>query len=134
MLDLKEPIVEVLEGFLSSDIVGQEHALGTSVEYPAHRPKWFLTSCIPYLQFYIFLLDVQPVITKVDPNRNLMFFPKFIVHDTLHQRRFSDHGVADYNELEQVVLGCHGFAVHHFVRLLDQLFDLILLHLDFLLI
>ena len=84
-----------------------------SVEYLGDSAEVFLTSSVPNLQFYSFVINLDCVLIEFDTDRHLAI-DEFILHETLDCRRFptaytnNDHCqhltlVADEDNFEKMV-------------------------------
>ena len=106
LFDLFEPAAKIFKGFVASDIVGQEDAMGTAIENSSHRFERLLTSLgrkikqlvskhrncsaikdtygVPNLQLDDLIVDLKAVRAEFHSNSHLMLLLEFIVHDALH--------------------------------------------------
>eukprot|EP00350_Pseudokeronopsis_sp_OXSARD2_P006421 CAMPEP_0170553236 /NCGR_PEP_ID=MMETSP0211-20121228/11039_1 /TAXON_ID=311385 /ORGANISM="Pseudokeronopsis sp., Strain OXSARD2" /LENGTH=59 /DNA_ID=CAMNT_0010861413 /DNA_START=248 /DNA_END=424 /DNA_ORIENTATION=+ len=56
--DFLEPLHHIDEGLFTSDIIGQEDAMGTTVEDPSDRHEGLLPSSVPDLQFHYLIIQL----------------------------------------------------------------------------
>ena len=116
LLHLRQPLAQVREGLLARHVVSQEHAVRTAVEDTRHRLERLLARSVPNLQLNHLILYFDAERAELDPDGDLMFSFKLVVHDSLHKARFADACVADNDKFEEVILGGQCAVVEHLVR------------------
>ncbi len=105
LLDFFEPFHKVHEGVLARHIIGQEHAMRTTVEDTGDRLEGLLAGCVPDLQLdYLAPVYFQPERPEFDTDSDLMLDLELVVHDSLHEATLADTGISNNDQLEQVVL------------------------------
>eukprot|EP00353_Schmidingerella_taraikaensis_P008770 CAMPEP_0185581810 /NCGR_PEP_ID=MMETSP0434-20130131/19052_1 /TAXON_ID=626734 ORGANISM="Favella taraikaensis, Strain Fe Narragansett Bay" /NCGR_SAMPLE_ID=MMETSP0434 /ASSEMBLY_ACC=CAM_ASM_000379 /LENGTH=138 /DNA_ID=CAMNT_0028200439 /DNA_START=703 /DNA_END=1119 /DNA_ORIENTATION=+ len=99
LLYLLEPAAEVLEGFVASDVVCEEDAVGAAIENSRHRLKRFLPRGVPNLEFDDFSIDQEAVAAEFDANGDLVLLLELVVHDALHEARLAHRSVPNNDQL-----------------------------------
>eukprot|EP00268_Persea_americana_P048234 TRINITY_DN5077_c0_g1_i2.p2 TRINITY_DN5077_c0_g1~~TRINITY_DN5077_c0_g1_i2.p2 ORF type:complete len:100 (-),score=5.34 TRINITY_DN5077_c0_g1_i2:336-635(-) len=72
LLDVPDPIPNVVERGLIRDIIHQQYTHGSSVVSCCDSPETFLTSCIPYLKFDALPIKLNGSNLKVNPDRHAL--------------------------------------------------------------
>jgi len=77
-----KPIQTVLESLLSRDVIGKEHTVSTSVEDSGNGTEGLLSGCVPDLQLYYFLLNLNYKCAELHTYCHLMLYFEIVVHNT----------------------------------------------------
>ena len=88
----------------------------------------YLTYSVPYLEFDDLVIDFETKWTELYANSDLMLFFELIIHYALHEARLTDARVANYYQLEKVILGAECLIGNDLVWHRQQRVYLILLH------
>lgn len=78
------------------------------------------TYCVPNLQLDDLSINFQAIRSELYSDCYLMFTFEFIVHDPLHEARLADSGIADDDQLEQMVLSCDCLIRQHLKGLIFE--------------
>jgi hypothetical protein len=68
LVDFLHPLAHIFEGFTLGDVVDDDDAVGTSVVTRSQRPKSFLSSRVPDLQFNVLIIHLDRLYLEVDTN------------------------------------------------------------------
>ena len=149
LLNFSEPILDIFKSFITRDIVGEEDAVGTSVENSCHWLERLLTGLyeewkenkikisllstysIPNLKLDDFAVKFEAKSAEFDSNCHLMLLLKFIVHNTFHEAWFADTSVSDDDQLEGVIHSDDVVRGDHLEWDSFDLLDLTLFHFNY---
>ena len=104
LLYVLQPLGKWHKCLVSRDVISQEYALSSSVEYSSDWFEWFLSCRVPNLHFNNFSIYTNAIWSKLYSNCNLMLLPKLIVHHSLHETWFSNTSVTNNNEFEHMIV------------------------------
>ena len=113
--DLVVPIIQVGERLLPGDVVGQEDAVGTTVEYFGDTLELFLAGCVPNLELEHLLLELDEEGAEFDSDGDLMIGHEFIIGKSVQEAGLAHCGVAYYDQFEEEVLVLHAFVFEDLV-------------------
>ena len=69
LIDLLEPVLNVIEGLLICAVIDQNNTHSSLVVSLGDRPESFLSCSVPYLQLDAFVVNVNLFDLKVNPYR-----------------------------------------------------------------
>lgn len=108
LFNFLQPSPQIVKSLISSDIIGQEDAVCSPVEYPGHRLERFLSRRVPNLQFDYFIVNPDAIGSELYSYGDLMLLLEFIVHYSLHETTLADSSVTNDDQFEEVVLTGNG--------------------------
>lgn len=102
-----QPVFYMNKCLLSGNIVYEKGTDSASIIGPCDGTEILLSSCVPYLQFDVFIFDRNGFSTKFNANRYIMCCSCFSFDKLKNHTGFTNSSIANYNELEQVVVRIH---------------------------
>mmetsp|Transcript_12018 Transcript_12018/g.48380 ORF Transcript_12018/g.48380 Transcript_12018/m.48380 type:complete len:326 (-) Transcript_12018:171-1148(-) len=103
-IHLRQPIGDVLKGFLARHVVHHDDAVGAAVVGRRDGPEALLAGGVPDLQLDRLAVDLDRAKPKVDADRRDVRLGERVVGEPQQQTRLADARVADEHQLEQVVV------------------------------
>lgn len=110
-LDFFEPILNVREGVLASNIIDEKGPDGTPVVGSCDRSEVLLAGSIPNLEFNTFLLDGNGLGAKLHSDCYIVGCSRLILDELEHHAGFPHARVPDHDELEQVMVCVHLYII-----------------------
>ena len=80
----------MIKRFLPSNIFQEKRAGSASVVATSYAFEWLLTSRVPDLQFYVFVINFNRTTAKLDSDCQIVLLPEALVCELKQQTWFSD--------------------------------------------
>jgi len=103
LLQLVEPVADLLEGGVVGDIEHDHDAVGAAIVAGGDGPEALLAGSIPHLELDVLLVDLHVVDLEVDADGGDEVCIKLVVHETRQQCALADTALADHQNLELVI-------------------------------
>jgi len=107
-INLVQPLLYIVEGFLVGDIVHDDNSVGAAVIRRCNGTESFLSGGIPDLELDRLSVQFDRSNLKVNTNGGNVGFGVSVVRESKEQTRFTDAGVSNKEQLEQIIV----FRVH----------------------
>jgi len=98
-----QPLLYIVEGFLVGDIVDDDNSVGAAVIRRCNGAESFLSSSIPDLELDCLSVQFDRSNLKVNTNGGNVGFGVSVVRESKEQTRFTDAGVSNKEQLEQII-------------------------------
>eukprot|EP00531_Pseudo-nitzschia_arenysensis_P013583 CAMPEP_0116145440 /NCGR_PEP_ID=MMETSP0329-20121206/16591_1 /TAXON_ID=697910 /ORGANISM="Pseudo-nitzschia arenysensis, Strain B593" /LENGTH=178 /DNA_ID=CAMNT_0003641039 /DNA_START=390 /DNA_END=925 /DNA_ORIENTATION=- len=102
-VNLVQPLLYIVEGFLVSDIVDDDNSVGAAVIGRCNGAESFLSSGIPDLELDCLSVQFNRSDFEINTNGGNVGFGVSVVRESKEQTRFTDTGVSNEKELEQII-------------------------------
>ncbi len=90
LLNLFQPVLHIVEGLLTGNVVTKEHAVRASVEDPGDRTERLLARSVPDLQLHDLAVELDHEGAEFDANRHLVLQLELVVHHAGQQTRLAN--------------------------------------------
>jgi len=104
LLNVSDPVPDVVEGLLIGDIVHEQDSHGTSVVGSSNGSEALLSSSIPNLQFYALALQVNGSDLEVNANGCDEAGRERVIRETQEQAAFANTTVSNEKKLDKIVI------------------------------
>lgn len=102
-VDLVEPLLDVVEGFVVGDVVDDDDAVGPAVVRGGDGAEALLAGGVPNLELDGLAIELDGADLEVDADGGDVRFRVGVVGETEEKARLADAGVSDEQELEEVI-------------------------------
>ena len=102
-VDLVEPLLDVVEGFVVGDVVHDDDAVGAAVVRGGDGAEALLAGGVPNLELDGLAVELDGADLKVDADGGDVGFRVGVVGESEEKARLADAGVSDEQELEEVI-------------------------------
>mmetsp|Transcript_8630 Transcript_8630/g.24220 ORF Transcript_8630/g.24220 Transcript_8630/m.24220 type:complete len:319 (-) Transcript_8630:1038-1994(-) len=102
-VDLVEPLLDVVEGFVVGDVVDDDDAVGAAVVRGGDGAEALLAGGVPNLELDGLAVELDGADLKVDADGGDVGFRVGVVGESEEKARLADAGVSDEQELEEVI-------------------------------
>lgn len=102
-----QPSFHMIESLLPGDVVYKQGADCTPIVRSGDGPEVLLTRSVPDLKLDAFVLYVNCLCPKLNSNRDIVGCACLILDELQNHARFAHSGVANYDELEEIVVRIH---------------------------
>ena len=109
------PRIETLESLQSRDVVSQEYAVSSPVEYLGDALELLLTCCVPNLELEDSLFELDEQCAELYAYCDLMVRHKFIIGESVEEAGLSNRRIPYYYKLEQEILVKHALVLQDLV-------------------
>ena len=90
LTDLFQPAGEVVEGFLTSNVVHEQGPCRTSVVGSCYAFERLLTGGVPYLELNVFFVYLDGPASEFDSNGEVVLLPKPLIRELQEQTGLAD--------------------------------------------
>ena len=104
LLDVPEPVGDVLEGVLLGDVEHEQDAHGVPVVRCSDGPEPFLASSVEQLQLDLLAVKVNRSQLEVDADCGRAAQVKSVVREAQEQATLAHSAISDQHQLDQVVI------------------------------
>lgn len=102
-INLVQPLLYIVEGFLIGDIVDNDNSVGAAIVRRCNGAESFLSGCIPDLELDRLSVQLDRSNFEVNANGGNVGFGVGVVRESKEQTRLTDAGVSNKEQLEQII-------------------------------
>jgi len=102
-INLVQPLLYIVEGFLVGDIIDNDNSMGTAVVRRCNGTETFLSGCVPDLELNSLAVQFDGTNFEINTDSGNVRFGVRVIRESKEQTRFTDTGVSNKEKLEQII-------------------------------
>jgi len=102
-INLVQPLFNIVEGFLVGNIIDDDNSVSAAVVRRCNGAESFLSGCVPDLELDRLSVQLDRSNFEVDTDRRNVGFGVSVIRESKEQTRFTDTGVSNKEQLEQII-------------------------------